>query len=241
MDPIYKRPTKICVHWPDVYEYKYNLIILDENKKKRYYRGDTMTSFKYTNDHFIKVIAKQIVESNDDTYKNSSMLYELSMQINKFAKLYHTIGNMINVPSYFNCQRSGKGKYDFWDLVMQKIKEWYKLKDEAEKRKEPLKTLLDPVGENRDLEQSINCCEEWLSHFEKWNDFVKDNYLGVFIKRENGKLQVDNDGEFESIVFWENHSHENPEFPNDKDTFLKYLKSLNEMIEQRNEIIIKQF
>lgn len=194
--------------------YKYEL-----KKEEEYYRGDTMVSFNRTKNASIK-------------FKNN----EINIEIEKFAKLYHTIGNMIPIPLCFNYERSGNGWYDYWDLAMQNIKEWYRLKDNHEERKVPLRQLLNPIGKNKDIEKSIELCEKWLSNFDTWNDFVNANYLEVYIEEENGTLKKDENGDFIPIELWEGHSYENSNLPKDEQKFLNYLKRLNKIIVERNII-----
>lgn len=218
------RPSKQYKKSPyTVYNFKYQLK-KPFNQPEEYYRGDTMVSFKNIYDH-------------SKLFQDTRINYE----IEKFAKLYHTLGNMIPIPSFFNFERSGKGRYDFWDLVMKKIKEWYKLKNNIEERKNPLKILLNPIGENTNLEDSIFYCEKWLNYFKTWNSFVLDNYLEAYIiKKENAELLKDEDGYFEPIELWKKHSYESANLPQDKDEFLNYLKLLNGIIEERNIVITKQ-
>ncbi|WP_373471413.1 DUF6994 family protein [Carnobacterium alterfunditum] len=215
------RPTKQYKEKPNYYvrNHKYQLVI-NHYKEKEYYRGDTMTSFKNTHNHY-----KKHFESND----------KIKEQIEKFAKLHHTIGNMIPVPSYFNSERSGNfARYDFWDLTMRQIKKWYKDRDDK-----PLKQLLNPDGNNKEEEKSIALCKKWLNYFTCWNDFVKKNYLQNFIQLVEGdELLKDEDGEYIPLVFWTNHSYEKFYLPLKPEIFYEYLRILNDTIEKRNEAIL---
>lgn len=215
------RPTKQYTEEPYYYvrKHKYQLVI-NHDKEKEYYRGDTMTSFNNTYNHY-----KKHFKSNE----------KIKEQIEKFAKLHHTIGNMIPVPSYFNSERSGKcARYDFWDLTMQQIKKWYKHSDD-----EPLKHLINPEGDNNKEKISIAHCEKWLSYFTDWNDFVEQNHLQNFIQLvDDGELLKDKDGDYISMIFWTNHSFESFTLPLKPETFYEYLRVLNGAIEKRNEAIL---
>jgi len=182
-----------------VREYKYQFILRNTTPFE-YYRGDTMTSFSNTYNH----------------YKNNFLTNEdITIEIENLAKNHHTIGNMIPVPTGFNTSRAGNyAIHDYWDLVMMKIKEWYddKLNDE------PLKKLLHKSSD------AIEPCKKWLSKFDKWNDFVEENYLNSYVDKDS----------YNPIVFWEAHNFENAELPTDEGAFLKYLKLLNILIEERN-------
>jgi len=103
--------TNICY----TREYKYQLIVDNTPHVKEYYRGDVMTSFTNTYKHYIK---------------NFSDNKHIKDEIERLAKNHHTIGNMIPVPTGFNVGRASEmAKYDFWDLTMLKIWEWYQHKD----------------------------------------------------------------------------------------------------------------
>jgi hypothetical protein len=215
------RPTKQYTEEPYYYvrKYKYQLII-NHDKEKEYYRGDIMTSFVTTYSHY-----KKHFESNEN----------IKEQTEKFVKLYHTIGNMIPIPSYFNSERSGKGaRYDFWNLTMQQIKKWYKnSKDES------LKQLLNPDRDNTKEQISIAHCKKWLSHFTGWNDFVEQNHFQNFIQLVDGdEILKDEDGCYIPMTFWTNHSFESVTLPTKPDVFYKYLSVLNDAIEKRNEKIL---
>lgn len=190
-------------------EYKYQLILRDGTECE-YYRGDTMTSFTNIYKHY---------EDNKKNFETNSIIRD---KVEELAKNYHTIGNMIPVPSGFNFSRAGKdAKYDYWDLTMLKIKEWYNdTSNDA-----PLKMLLN------DNENAIEPCKKWLNKFDNWNDFVEKNYLSPFVETKGA------DGNYELLHFWEDHSFENCELPSDTNEFLEFLKKLNECIKDRNKII----
>ncbi|MBZ2175641.1 hypothetical protein K8M07_10375 [Schnuerera sp. xch1] len=215
------RPTRQYNEIPYyVRNHKYQLVI-NHDEKKEYYRGDTMTSFTNTYNHYEKHF-----ESNE----------KIKEQIEKNAKLHHTIGNMIPVPSYFNSERSGKyARYDFWDLTMQQIKKWYKCPDDNE----PLKQLLNPNRENKEEKTSIELCKHWLRYFTDWNNFVEKNYLQDFMQlSDDGELMKDEDGDYISMDFWSNHSYEDFDLPLEPETFYDYLRILNLIIEKRNGRIL---
>lgn len=196
-----KNKTYICFSR----EYKYQLI-LDTNNGKEYYRGDTMTSFTNIHKHYETNFA------NDET---------ISFEIEKLAKNYHTIGNMIPVPTGFNTSRAGSNAvHDYWDLTMIKIKEWYD--------KSIDKPLAELFHKNSD---AIEPCKKWLSKFNKWNDFVEKNYLLSFVGDK------DQDGNYQLLMFWNKHDFNNSALPINKEDFFRFLKLLNICIENRNKEI----
>lgn len=187
-------------------EYKYQLILNTSNSKE-YYRGDVMTSFTNTFNHYNK------------NFKENKNIED---EIEKLAKLYHTIGNMIPVPTGFNIGRAGSyAKFDYWDLTMMKIKEWY----DDKTNDKPLNELL-----HNDLD-SIMYCKKWLKHFDIWKDFVEKNHLEVFT--ESCEEEV-----YKPLPFWAEHSYESHDLPSDEKEFLKYLQLLNNLIIKRNSNII---
>lgn len=195
-----RKDTSICFSR----EYKYQLILRDS---REYYRGDTMTSFTNIYKHYKK------------NFETNSFIRD---EVEELAKNYHTIGNMIPVPSGFNSSRAGKdAKYDYWDLTMLKIKEWYN--DTSNDK--PLKMLLN------DNKNAIEPCKKWLNKFDNWNDFVEKNYLSPFVGTKEA------DGNYTLLYFWKDHSFENCELLRDANKFLEFLKKLNECIKDRNKII----
>lgn len=194
--------VSICL----VREYKYQFILRNTTPFE-YYRGDTMTSFSNTYNHYINNFL-----ANED----------ITIEIENLAKNYHTIGNMIPVPTGFNIGRAGKmAKYDFWDLTMLKIWEWYQHKEYCRGCNNCDKALEELLFNNND---SINHCKRWLVKFPLWKDFVEENYLNCYVDKDS----------YDPIVFWEAHNLENAELPTDEGAFLKYLKLLNILIEERN-------
>lgn len=221
------RPTKQYKSTSDetcnceICNYKYQLIIRHSSVDREYYRGDTMTSFTRTYNHFHKKI-----ESDKEIKKQIKK--QIEEQIERFAKLYHTIGNMIPVPAFFNSERSGgpEAIFDFWDLTLIQIKKWYENQSD-----DALVQLLNPDENkgNQNITKSVECCKQWLKYFENWSEFVKQNYLGAFIEPD-GK----------PIAFWEDHSYKNTDFPKSSEDFLEYIKKLNSLIENRNYLILAE-
>lgn len=190
----------VCV----VRKYKYQLIV--KNASNEYYRGDTMTSFSNTYNHFRRCFVEN---------KN------ISIEIEKLAKNHHTVGNMIPVPGGFNIGRAGRNaEYDYWDLTMGKIKEWYD-SDSHQTKNQVLMELLNGMG-------GIDTVTKWLCKFATWDKFVLGNYLSHYVDKDTGNPSA----------FWDSHSYDNPELPKDEGSFLDYLRFLNTSIEERNKEIL---
>lgn len=148
-------------------------------------------------------------------------------KIQMFANYVHTIGNFLPVPPGFNVARS---KYDYWDLTLVKIREWYFAKDPNEKNA-ILSVLLEKAG--RDKENVINKCERWLSlcgkgkdGIEGWKNFVSTNYMDDFVEGD----------EAIPIMFYENHSWSKP-IPTEED-LNKIFDICSELIYERSQRMV---
>ena len=192
--------------------HKYQLVLKTKEKEavREYYRGDSMTSFKEIYKHSQKFINNELIQE----------------QIEKLAKNYHTIGNMIPVSTGFNVRRAKNPKldynnafFDFWDLAMISIKEYIDTKND-----DPLNKLL------KNDKDAVDNCKKWLSHFNNgWKDFVDNNYLQPFV-----------DDSYNVIMFWQDHSFDNYKLPEDEKSFFDFLKFLNGAIISRNILILKK-
>lgn len=137
--------------------------------------GDTMTSFSNS----LKII--------DSSYTVNKCFQEYATNKNKmskkimkneqvyvFMKLYHTIGNFIPVPSYFNSARCGKSACDdYWFLTLKRIKDYFSAIDDQEVK---LKKLLP--SKKRKYPSTVPNTKEWLNSYEKdFEAFLNINYL----------------------------------------------------------------
>ncbi len=117
---------------------------------------------------------------------------------NEFAKSTHTLANMALISKGLNKERSAHGKYDFWDLTLMKIREFY-LEQETHSDKAGEKLL--ELSHNED--KIIDDCKKWLKHFgsnekQDWEDFVEQNCFKCYL--ENNEVKP----------FFEGHYWENP-------------------------------
>lgn len=204
-----------------VYNHKYQLILNVSNGEKEYYRGDVMTSFNHIYKHYLM---------------NFIGNKEIEKYIQESAGLYHTIGNMLPVPAFFNTNRASNpnnkipnSEHDFWDLTMIKIKDYCKrIKENYNDVNKPLEELLN----NNDC--AIEYCKKWLKHFDNnWEKFVKDNYLEPFVEK-------DDNNEYQIKSFWVGHSFNNLELPKDEKAFKEFLCFFNEAIIKRNKLILNK-
>lgn len=131
-----------------------------------------------------------------------------------FLDKIHTIGNYCPVPAGFNGARSAFGEYDYWDLTLQKIYEWYCTYDELECDGKIDIGRIDNLRDNliqKDLMHGMGyelTCVRWLETFGKgkigWRNFV--NYLHM----QDYVMDAEN-GDYRPRLFWKEHSWEHPE------------------------------
>lgn len=189
-------------------------------------QADTMTSVQHTLNKVVEdeietdkereEIRKKVGEHNKCSINYCLHLYatapeEFSSRLRKvkglelFLSMYHTIGNFIPTPRGFNRARSGKqcdAEYDYWDLTLLKIREWY-VSAETEEEKE--KIILELLHK-KEMDQVCQNCKEWLKYYEErgskedgWKNFINSNYLQDFVKGDD----------YKPISFCENHDWNN--------------------------------
>ena len=100
---------------------------------------------------------------------------------NEFAKYTHTLANMALISKGLNKERSAHGKYDFWDLTLMKIREFYL---EQDTHSDKAKAKLLELAHNED--EIINECIKWLKHFgngeQGWENFVEQNCFKCYLE-----------------------------------------------------------
>lgn len=107
-------------------------------------------------------------------------------EFNKFAKSTHTLANMSLISKGLNSSRSEHGKYDFWDLTLMKIREYY-LESDSVKAGEKLLEL----SHNED--KIIDDCIKWLDFGNEnnkkqvWEDFVEQNCFKCYLENNEVK------------------------------------------------------
>ena len=150
--------------------------------------------------------------------------------LNEFAQITHSIGNLLLYPATehsinFNINRGIKKEIqDYFDLTLVAIKEWYLERD----KENPLQKVLN---ENK----------AWFGMFGKglagWRNYVELNYLEEFTEGSD----------YKPILFWEDHSFENPSIEKHLQTYLnkselearliQFLTFVNHAIRKRGERI----
>jgi|GEM_PF-2874264 hypothetical protein len=217
------------------------------------YRGDTLNSLKTPFNHFINFYYKKLGK-DDFNMKNSgyrwlSKRFDVAFseeqldkvpysrlildQFEVFAALSDTIGNQFPCPKYFNGERSNYGKFEFSDLFLTVINEYY-IHDGDSKKLEKLFISIEDKefkvpssGENRiwTKEQhtirTLDNCLEWLSKFDGWVNFIEDNYFQDFIVDAKPR------------ELWKDHDFEKLDLPEIGQEFVDYLKFINNGIISR--------
>lgn len=115
-------------------------------------------------------------------------------------------------------------KYDFGDLVLMSIYEWYTLRNSN--LEEATKRIKDCFGNEQEV---VEACEVWLSRFKDWKEFVVANKLQKLVKK-NKNIFVEKYEE--PIMFFEGHSMQNM-LPKSKKKWLKMFKKMSSMIYNR--------
>lgn len=114
---------------------------------------------------YSKTISAVLYEMDPEKYKS------IVSPFNRLLKLHHTIGNYCPVSRGFNAPRSGCGHYDYWDITLQKIFEYYSQSRRNTFEELILKELLHNKGDG-------DACRKWLDSFGKgidaWKRFVEE-------------------------------------------------------------------
>lgn len=138
-----------------------------------------------------------------------------SYGLDELVSVYHTIGNYCPVPRFFNSARAGymNADYDFWDLTLMKIKEYYDPESDPEKKSsiiydELFKTRKNPLP-----------CKAWLDYFGSWKKFVNNNFFNSYV-----------DDDYNVIPFWVGHSWKNIGLPENKKEFKKAVENIRQRI-----------
>lgn len=231
-----------------IYKCKYKFEILAENQKK--YLGDTMTSPWTSFKEYLKIVRSDIMEKdggvpykyrkgnrNLEKWKNfiidaiHTAKLVIPDYVQEFLGATYTYGNFIPVPEYFNAGRSNGGKWDYWDLTLLCIYNWYKCNDlRCISLNETDDKYLNKLFSNSKTPYESVCeCKEWLNIFKTWGNFIEQNFLQDFV------YQI-GEGYGQPIMFWGNHSFDNPN-PKREEEFEVFYKGVNEKIKKRGERI----
>lgn len=226
--------------WPELINQPYML-------SGKHICSDTMTSVQYTLNKYYEADFTDEKRNYKEKYprnKGSAVMYanlyeqfpkvretlDQDEELEKFIAVYHTLGNYSPVPYGFNAARSGRGAFDYWDLTLMKIKEFYDSRNE-EKIINAIPTL-DIIFQLLHDEKIISCVN-WLNSYSSWDEFVKRNYFHDYVEGlddENGKAG-------DVIPFCKNHSWEAG--CNNISDYKEFFKNAAQCIEKRSERMLK--
>lgn len=175
--------------------------------------GETMNSFT----RIYKIYTEIVIGNGKYEFNNT--------ELNRFAKLTHSLGNFIPVcaniskgrhSSPFNSGRN-LGAYDYWDLTMWDIKNHLDRNNNA---------LMEETYQYKYIKNS----SYWLNSYKNWNEFCKSNYLDNWASNEAIK----------NNIYWESHIQKRQDvkfLKNDIDKFNLILKKINDLILYRGRIM----
>lgn len=228
----------------DIYKVLYPKLLSEEymiSQKGMY--SDTMTSAKYTmnkfyRDKFVEDCRKyrsmvgnprqhiSILMCNNMYEQFPDVKRRLNDEENlkKFISLYHTLGNYTPVPVGFNVARSGGGAFDYWDLTLMKIKEYYDSQNNLEVLKQLLRCKDEAAEKN---------CILWLNRYHTWDEFIKCNYFQDYVE---GFENSDAGKAGNVIPFCKGHSWE----CNEISDYDEFFKTVAECIEKRSKRMIRE-
>lgn len=249
--------------------YRYKIHFFDNNDDKNMiYCGDTMTSWWTSLKAFLnfpKKIAHENFFSDMDISSEMKERKEFreidSKEVKKFMKAVYTIGNFCPVPEGFNGARSGGGHYDYWDLTLMKIHDWYM--DENEKHLNDLLHIKTECSKNEERRKN---CKEWLEWFKEdakrkrkeypenyckgydgWHNFVDTLYMQDYVYNEDNwddkryKDNKENREYYDVIPFWRGHewSKEGIKFPTGDDEIKDAFETMTAIIKARSNRIVE--
>lgn len=225
--------------WPELTAREFMKYLLNDDQNT-WICSDTMTSAQQRMNDFLQFIADSDFE-NVRTGSGPKQQYSLRLCIelylkdkNEFKKKlksmenflnhWHMLGNYCPVPRHFNKARSGCTHYDYWDLTLMKIKEYY---DEIENPDDKGDDAWKILGEEL-LHGTGNAlaCKKWLDYFGSWKNFIDKNYMQDFV---NGNYEVE--------PFFEEHSWNKPT-PEREEVFNDLFQNASKMIEKRTGRIV---
>lgn len=131
--------------------------------------------------------------------------------------------NMAKMRSFVG-ESKRKERYDFGDLILKAIYEWYNM--HSSNSDEAVKQLIDCLGDEKD---AVEKCEIWLGGFKDWKEFVVANKLQKLVKKSKN-IFVEKYGE--PIMFFEGHTVQNM-LPESKKEWRKMFKKMSSMIYNR--------
>lgn len=170
-----------------------------------------------------QVVSKKFILSKYLVEKDSLIIKELfkSEKLEKFLKIYHTLGNYMPVPNDCNGPRGCSEVKDYWDLTLLHIYNYYKMKAsnmEVNGSEEIKKIIGDDLNK-------IDCYKKWLDSFNTWYNFIEENYLEAFVESK--------EKDYYPIELWKNHFSQDV-LPQNKKQCEDYFMNARNLIVERS-------
>lgn len=213
------KPENMC---KEIFEHIQKMMTGAFNENKEY----------WTKKFCVVVAADLSAEKLDESFYELIDKYYPDNILSEFINRCFTIGNYCPVPVGFNAARARDEKenknYDYWDLTLMKIKDWYDTRDDSLLKEQ----LLHKNG-------NLKNCKKWLEWFEKkenkvgktdgWHNFVDTLLMQDYVNEK-----------YEVMPFWEGHTWGNPELPKDDEKIKEALKGISKRIKARSQRIVEK-
>lgn len=220
--------------WPEIKELKSEYMV---NSNSWIY-SDAMISIQTTLNNYIGRKMPEVFKKYGVKKVSNKMCIELYETDSAFRKLldksedlshviaaYHTLGNYIPVCCGFNIARSGYyGSYDYWDLTLMKIKEYYDIRAAQSGSGDFLNSPEVKIMQLLHCDREVVSCCKWLNSYDGWKDFINKNFLQDFVDVNN-----------RPIPLCKGHSWEYPQVQD----FDEFFKNTWQIIEKRSARMIE--
>ncbi len=190
--------------------------------------GDVMNSFWTT---YKQALSREVVQGDipaildDGEAFHGSVDGEVMAQLRIFARLSHTLGNLIPCQKGFNAGRYWS-TMDYWDLTLIFVRDWYLTKQQHQA---PEDAAVPDTPLNAGV---LAACSRWLNSFgraeEGWRAFVRQNFLQPYV-----------DDDYEVRPFFAGHGFGYLR-PEGRQDVLACLMSMNACIIARGNLMLEE-
>lgn len=144
----------------------------------------------------------------------------------EYIRVNDTVGNFIPVPfisgneGEFNRPRGTGNSYDFWDLAILCIYNFYSDPKGETDKEHTLEWLLSSK-KNADL------CRKWLGMYETWDNFIEQNFMQDFVNQEEAHYGKPKE-------LWMGHFKDSVIMPNDSKQYTEFFTNASALIHARS-------
>lgn len=166
----------------------------------------------YYNTNYPKLVVEDGYTWNQFLIENYDQFLKVHdcPELAKFAKLTHTIGNIVAVPEGFNSARYFP-YLDYWDLSLDSLKKIFTEENVCS-------SFSDDV---------VNSIKKSMVAYSSWEDFINFHYLNDYV-----------DENYTIIPFWENHFIKLE--PSTREEIIDFLTKVNICIDKRGTRVLNQ-